>query len=285
MPRQDGGWVKRRTKRAYTARHVCRLGTAPMRTLPDFLMIGAQKSGTSFLYRLLAQHPYVRPAFVKEVHYFDLNFRKGENWYRSQFPLQVRKNRKYVTGEASPYYLFHPHAPRRAATLLPKAKLIALLRNPVERAYSHYQHQVVHVTWEGHETLTFEEAVEAEEKRLDGELEKLLQNEHYDSLNYRSYSYLSRGIYIDQILAWSKFFDKSQMLVLRSEDLFDDAGGTLKTILDFLEIPRWAPERPSPIPNKREYADLSPAVRQRLEEYFEPHNRRLYEYLGEDFGW
>lgn len=277
--------MKPRTKRAYTARHIFRLGTAPMRTLPDFLIIGAQKCGTSFLYRLLAQHPYVRPAFVKEVHYFDLNFEKGDNWYRSRFPLQVGKNQKCVTGEASPYYLFHPHAPRRAAATLPEAKLLVLLRNPVDRAYSHYQHQVMRVTWEGHETLPFEDAIEAEKERLDGELEKLLQDEYYDSLNYRSYSYLSRGIYVDQLLAWSKIFDRAQMLVLRSEDLFGDAGSTLRTILDFLQIPRWEPETPASIPNKREYTNLNPVLQQRLEQYFEPHNRRLYEYLGEDLGW
>jgi hypothetical protein len=222
---------------------------------------------------------------LKEVHYFDLNFGKGESWYRSQFPVQVRNDRGYITGEASPYYLFHPHAPRRAASVIPEAKLIALLRNPVDRAYSHYQHQVKRVNGAGHDTLSFEGAIEAEESRLDGELEKLLQDEYYDSLNYRSYSYLSRGIYVDQLLAWSEFFDRSRMLVLRSEDLFGATEDTLETILDFLGVPRWAPKTPTPIPNKREYTGLSPTTRQRLDEYFRPHNRRLYEYLGVDLGW
>jgi hypothetical protein len=104
--------VKRRVKRAYTIRHLCRLATAPLRTLPDFLIIGAQKCGTTFLYQFLAQHPRVKSAFLKEVHYFDLNFSKGNNWYRSNFPLQMRNTRTYVTGEASPYYLFLPTPPR-----------------------------------------------------------------------------------------------------------------------------------------------------------------------------
>jgi hypothetical protein len=277
--------VKRRNKKAYTVRHIGRLGTAWMRTLPDYLVIGAQKCGTSFLHRLLARHPSIKPSFLKEVHYFDLNFGKGESWYRSQFPVQVRNDRGYITGEASPYYLFHPHAPRRAASVIPETKLIALLRNPVDRAYSHYQHQVKRVNGASHETLSFEGAIEAEESRLDGELEKLLQDEYYDSLNYRSYSYLSRGIYVDQLLAWSEFFDRSRMLVLRSEDLFGATEDTLETILDFLGVPRWAPKTPTPIPNKREYTGLSPTTRQRLDEYFRPHNCRLYEYLGVDLGW
>jgi hypothetical protein len=276
--------MERTVKRAYTARHIYRLGTAPMRTLPDFLIIGAQKCGTTFLYRLLVQHPRFKPAFRKEVHYFDLNFRKGDNWYRSNFPLKVRKDRRYTTGEASPYYLFHPHAAKRARATLPEAKLIVLLRNPVDRAYSHYQHQVMRVKGEGHEVHTFDEAIEIEQRILPGEIEKMLQDEHYTSPIHRHYSYLSRGIYVDQILAWSRFFDKTQMLVLKSEDLFGDSVETLTRILDFLDAPRWLPETYS-IPNKRDYMGVSPATRQRLDDYFRPHNRRLYEYLGTDFGW
>lgn len=276
--------MKRKTKKAYTARHIGRMGTARMRTLPDFVIIGAQKGGTTFLYRLLAQHPRVKPAFLKEVHYFDLNFERGENWYRSQFPFQLSKSQKHVTGESSPYYLFHPHAPRRAAEVIPGARLIVLLRNPVDRAYSHYNHQSKRVKGAGRETLTFEGAIEAEEKRLDGELEKLLHDEHYDSLNYRRYSYLSRGAYVDQLLAWSEFFDRDQMLVLKSEDLFSNPAQSLKATLGFLGLSQWTPET-HPSTYKLDYVDMNPATRHDLQDYFEPHNQRLYKYLGVDFGW
>ncbi len=276
--------MKRRVKKSHTARHLWRLATAPVRTLPDFLIIGGQKCGTTFLYQLLVRHSHVKPAFAKEVHYFDLNFRKGDNWYRSYFPLQLRNSRTYVTGEASPYYLFHPHAPRRASAVVPDAKLIVLLRNPVDRAYSHYQHQVKRVKGEARETLTFEGAIEAEEMILPGEVNKMLQDEYYQSLSHRTRSYLSRGIYIDQLLVWSSFFQRNQMLILKSEDLFDDTANALERMLEFLDVPHWAPETYS-IPNKREYTGVSPLIRQRLNEYYKPHNQRLYEYLGVDFGW
>jgi hypothetical protein len=277
--------VKRRVKKTYTAsRHLWRLATAPVRTLPDFVVIGAQKCGTTFLYQLLVQHPYVRPAFAKEVHYFDLNFRRGDNWYRSHFPLHINNGRKYITGESSPYYLFHPHAARRASAVVPDAKLIVLLRNPVDRAYSHYQHQVKRVGGDARETLTFEEAIEAEERILPVEVSKMIQDEHHESLVHRTRSYLSRGIYVDQLLAWSSFFQRRQMLILKSEDLFGGTTTALEGMLDFLEIPHWAPEAYS-IPNKREYAGVSPIVRQRLDLYYKPHNQRLYEYLGADLGW
>lgn len=276
--------MKRRAKKAYAARHLWRLATAPVRTLPDFLIIGAQKCGTTFLYQLLVQHPRVKPAFLKEVHYFDLNFRKDHNWYRSHFPLQIRNTQRYITGEASPYYLFHPHAPRRASGVVPDAKLIVLLRNPVDRAYSHYQHQVKRVKGKTRESLPFDEAIEVEERILPGEVNKMLQDEYYASSSHRTRSYLSRGIYIDQLLAWSSFFQRRQIFVLKSEDLFSDTTNALEGMLDFLEIPYWAPEIYS-IPNKREYSGVSPPVRQRLEEYYKPHNQRLYEYLGADLGW
>jgi hypothetical protein len=276
--------MKRRGKKAYAARHFWRLATAQARVVPDFLIIGAQKCGTSFLYRLLVQHPRVKPAFVKEVHYFDLNFRKGNNWYRSHFPLQIRDTRTYITGEASPYYLFHPHAAKRASMVVPDAKLIVLLRNPIDRAYSHYQHQVKRVAGEARETRTFEEAIKAEERILPAEVSKMLQDEYYQSSSHRTRSYLSRGIYIDQLLVWSSFFQRQQMLIMKSEDLFSGTTHSLERMLDFLEIPHWAPKTYS-IPNKREYTGLSPLIQQRLDEYYKHHNQRLYEYLGVNLGW
>jgi hypothetical protein len=276
--------MKRKIKKAYTVRRVGRLGTAPLRTLPDFIIIGTQKGGTTFFNQLLAQHPHVKRAFLKEVHYFDLNFDKGINWYRSNFPVRTSKNHGYVTGEASPYYMFHPHAARRASAVVPNAKLIVLLRDPVDRAYSHYQHQALRARGENRETLPFERALEAEEGRLRGEVERMLQDEHYLSPNHRNFSYLARGVYIDQLLSWSRHFDRTQMLILKSEDLFCDMPSILRATSAFLEIPDWAPEAYS-IPNKREYTDMSPNVRRWLQDFFRPHNLRLYEYLGMDLGW
>lgn len=144
----------------------------PAGKLPDFLIIGAQRCGTISFYRLLCQHPLVEGAARKEVHYFDLHFQKGEEWYRSFFPEAEREDR--VTGESSPYYIFHPLSAERAARLVPGARLIVLLRNPVDRAYSHYQHGLRR----GYETLpTFEQALEAEPGRLAGEREKILAGE------------------------------------------------------------------------------------------------------------
>ncbi|MBA2534466.1 MAG: sulfotransferase domain-containing protein [Rubrobacter sp.] len=250
--------------------------------LPDFLILGTEKGGTSTLYWTLCQHPLIEPATKKEVHFFDSRrwFEKDVRWYRSQFPaLPPGDGRMAVTGEASPYYLLHPHTPRRAFITVPDAKLIALLRNPIDRAYSAYRHKLRR----GQETLSFEEALEGEEERTVGELGRMLADETYRSRAYPLYSYQARGIYVDQLIRWHEHFDPDQLLVLKSEDYFTNPKGITERVHEFLGLPKSdvVIERRKKLP----YQPMDPATRRRLEEYFEPHNRRLYDYLGVDFGW
>jgi hypothetical protein len=245
--------------------------------LPDFVVIGAMKGGTSFLYHLLGQHPLVQPAASKELHFFDALFeQESVEWYRQCFPApRWEDGRRTITGEASPYMANRP-APERMAGVVPGARLIALLRNPVERTYSDYQM----VTRKDREHKTFEEAVGLQQT-ADAE------GEEGANLNDDS-EYLSRSVYVDQLTRWAEFFPREQMLVLKSEDFFDDPKGTLMTALEFLDLPEWEPDA-SKLEKKRNAGryedDMNPQTRRRLEEYFEPHNRRLYEFLGKDFGW
>jgi hypothetical protein len=248
--------------------------------LPDFLIIGARKSGTTFLYNLLSLHPLVEPAASKELHYFDVLFEQESiEWYRGCFPQpRVVKGRRTITGEASPSYLSHPLVPERAARVVPKARLIALLRNPVDRAYSHYQQ----VTRLGREPRTFEEAIGVKEG-MD------FAPENGGGLD-DGCAYLSRGVYMDQLLRWSRFYPREQTLVLKSEDFYGRTTETLKIVLGFLGLPDWEPKDLERVPRKRNKGksydqEMDPATRRRLEKYFEPHNRRLYDYLGVDFGW
>jgi hypothetical protein len=261
--------------------------TSRGRLLPDYLIIGTQRGGTTSLYKYLARHPAHARALTKELRFFDLNYGRGVSWYRSRFPSQrhrdvIRRTRglDLVAGEASPDYMFHPHAPRRVAELLPAVKLIVLLRNPVDRAYSHYWHQFRR----GHENLSFEEAVEREPERLAGELERTVADEDYTSYERHHHSYLARGVYVDQLTTWMDLFPREQFLVESSEDLFDDPEAVFGRVLAFIGLPRG---------RLREYErfnaftqePLDDSTRARLEEYFRPHNRRLYEFLGRDFGW
>ena len=251
--------------------------------LPDFVVIGAQKCGTTTFYQTLIKNPYVGRSAKKEVHFFDHSFDKGLGWYRAHFPApELKDGQRTITGEASPYYLAHSLAPERASKVIPQAKLIALLRNPVDRAYSHYQHAVRF----GRDPLSFEDAMEVEEERMREERERILAEQGFIPAIPGRRSYLARGVYVDQLLEWSKFFDRDQLLVLKAEDYFTDLPGTMKTVLDFLGLPDWEPEEPPKVKNQGGYQErMKPETREKLQAYFEPHNRRLYEYLGRDFGW
>lgn len=234
-------------------------------TLPDFIIIGAQKSGTTALYGLLTNHPSVKPAAVRELHFFDRpeRFAKGPEWYRRCFPPPQWKNgQRSITGEKTPYYLFHPHVPEKVAEIVPRVRLIVLLRNPVDRAYSHYHHNMSMMQSRGRgEPGTFEEAVEQKDS-----------------------SYLPRGIYVDQLQRWDEYFSRDQMLILKSEDFFKQTAETLRLVQDYLELPYQELESPTREKTDR-YPPMNPDTRQRLEAYFEPHNQRLYEFLGVDFEW
>jgi hypothetical protein len=254
---------------------------------PNYLIIGAAKSGTSSLYAYLVQHPFIAPALKKEVHFFSVNFTKGINWYQAHFPTIFRRyyvKRKYgqslVTGEASPYYIYHPLAPKRIAGIIPQTKLIALLRNPVDRAYSHYHF----IRKYGFDTLPFGEAIEREEQRLRGEKERILEDQGYESFSHRHHSYLTRGIYVDQIKVWMDLFSKEQILVLSAEEFFSHPSLIFNRTLAFLGLSSFE-LKDYRIHQHGNYPEMEPLTRKRLIEYFAPHNEKLYEYLGVRFEW
>ncbi len=229
--RQAAKWVTN----AYT------LPTSRLRSLPDFIIIGAQRAGTTSLYRYLEQHPGIAPAILnKGVHYFDTSYDKDVGWYRAHFPTLAHKARRsrrigmpVLTGEASPYYLFHPQVPGRVAELLPDVRLIVMLRDPVSRAHSHYQHEVAR----GFEHLSFEEALEEEEKRLAGEQERLVADETYFSFAHQHYSYVARGLYLEQLQRWYAHFRRDRVHVIVSEEFFVDPALAFRGVLAFLELP------------------------------------------------
>jgi hypothetical protein len=262
-----------------------RILTAPLRADPDFLIIGVQKGGTTSLYSILAQHPAVDEAWKKEVHYFDLRFRRGPAWYRAHFPTRRAQReggdqQRRFSGEATPYYLFHPHVPRRVRQALPKVRLVALLRDPVARAYSHYNHLVRL----GHESLSFEDAVRKEGERLAGEMDQLVQDEWHYSVNLRNYSYLTRGHYAEQLERWWAEFPREQLLVLKSEDFYQRPREIWPRVIAHLGLPDWSPAEFREY-NAGRYPEMSPELARWLKDYFEPHNARLYALLGEDWGW
>ena len=260
--------------------------TSSARPLPDFLIIGAQKAGTTALYAYLREHPAVAGPPWKEVSFFDRHYARGAAWYRGNFPnrlylrrMQARTGATPLVGEASPSYVFHPLGPERVASLVPEARLVALVRNPIDRALSHYHHEVAL----GRESLSFEEALAAEETRMSGELERM-RDPRYFSHAWWNYTYAARGLYTEQLERWLERFPRERLLVVPSEDLLDRPRETYARVLDFLGVP---PHELASYPQifKREYSQMEPETRARLRDRFAEPNRRLYELLGRDLGW
>lgn len=255
-----------------------------LRPFPDFLIIGAQKAGTSSLYKYLLQHPAILPAYQKEIHFFTIPelYFKGPNWYRGHFPTSLARGQSQLTGEASPSYLFFPLVPERVHQVMPQAKLIVLLRDPVARAFSNYHHQVRR----GLETLSFEEAIEQEPARLGNDIQKTIEDPHFHSLNLAHYSYLLRSEYITQLKRWRLFFPAEQMLILKSEDFYDEPQQIVALVSSFLKLPAWQPN-PSIFKryNPGVYDKMPSKTRQHLSQYFQLANEELYDFLGRDLAW
>lgn len=258
--------------------------------MPDFLILGAQKSGSSSIYEYIVQHPQIIPPRKKEAHYFDVFYHRGLRWYRSQFlPIAEREarlrqsGRRLLTFDDTPDYIFHPQCALRAASLVPNARLILLVRDPVTRAFSHYWHEVR----QGHEKLSFDEAIERETERLAGEYERIETNPLEYRHNFMHCSYLERGKYADQLDRWMKFFPREHLLVLKAESFFKNPVAGMRRVFELLQLD---PEPADKIHYEAHHVGgykekLDPAVHRRLMERMVPHNIRLREKYGQEFDW
>lgn len=254
---------------------------------PDFLIIGTQKGGTTSLYDYLCRHPQVLHAAEKELHYFDNQYDRSRLWYRSRFPLLPRKSLRQwrtggrvVTGEATPMYLVHPHAPGRIAQQFPGVRLIVILRNPAHRAYSQYQHNV-RMGWE---PLSFEEAIEREDERIADAHAAMLADPLLVDTRFHAWSYKTRGRYIEQIMRYDERFPREQLLVLGSEEFFASPAEQMSKVERFLGIADLDLGVLSQA-NEGGYSRQLPSAVERLKAYFAPYNEQLFEYLGRRMDW
>ena len=268
------------------------VATASLRTTPDYLIIGTKRGGSTSLARWVLEHPNVAPLFParetrKGTYFFDVNYDRGEQWYRSHFPtrasLTVRSRlhgRPLIVGEAVPYYLHHPHAAVRARAFAPAAKVIALLRDPTDRAFGHWGER----TRNGVEWLSFPDALAAEEERLAGEEERMLADPSYYSFAHQHYSYVDQGRYERGLRRWMDHWPGHQLLILRSEDMYADPGRIYAQVTDFLELPKFEPDAFAAW-NMKASAKIQPAVETQLRATLAPSVRAVEELLDRSMGW
>jgi len=290
---KDRGTVSRTVRG--TAKRVLRSYgeiSAVLRGGPDFVVIGSKRGGSTSVYNYLLEHPSITPLFprrqhIKGAHYYDSNFLRGESWYRSHFPVeiggrQVARPRlgTALSGEASPYYLFHPLAAERLAHDFPDVRIIVFLRDPVERAYSHFKERTHH----GGEHLTFEEALAAESGRLRGEVNRIRNEPGYLSAEHENHSYLSQGRYLDMLPRWFSLFPRDQFHIGISEEFYADPDRHINEVWRFLGLPPrklLSRFRHNYLPS----ADMPTQTRAQLQESLAEHHEGLAELLGRPLPW
>jgi len=258
-----------------------RAATASRRAWPAFLLIGVQKGGTTSLFHYLCQHPRYVPAYKKEINYFAAHYGEGEAWYGAHFPLQSALERRAaaqggraITGDATTWYFDHPLAADRAVALLPEARIVMLLRDPVRRAVSHYHHAVAY----GLETApTLAEALALEPERL--------ASEGYPGPHHRHHSYRARGCYAVHLERWLAAYPREQILVLGAHELRANPRATLDRVCDFVGLGPVPGAVDFTIHNSRRYDPPPTSVLDGLRDFYAPHNARLFTLLGRTFPW
>jgi len=268
------------------------LATSPWRDAPDFLILGTKRGGTTSLWNNLLQHPQVMGMYPqvrgrKSSDYFFSADTHSAAWYRSHFPSRVQRSAitkssggAPVSGEASPYYMYGPHCPRLIAEAVPDVKALVLLRDPVERAYSHYQERKK----QNVETLSFEDALDAEASRLAPDHQRWLDDPHYYSSAHDFFAYRDRGVYLPQIQRIQAALPAEQILILRAEDFYDSYQGSYDQVTDFLGVSRWqmpTAEHHNLIPR----SPMEDATRAELTHFYAQPNVELEHHLGRDLKW
>lgn len=272
--------------------------TARFRPNPDFLLIGTKRGGTTSLYYDILKQPQVITLYpsakrlpkaneTKGIHFFDSNYSRGERWYRSYLPSRWARRRaekaqgkRVVVGEASPYYLFHPLAAERAARLVPEAKLIVLLRDPVLRTHSHWKER----RRSNAEPLDFSSALDAEETRLAGEEQRLREDPSYYSYAHEQQSYVTQSRYVRSLRRWVELFGIENILVLASEEYYAEPASTMRTITEFLGID-YAPVAVGEHRNAAHGEHIEPELRERLRAMFAADNAELEALIGRSLPW
>ncbi len=265
--------------------------TSRLRQLPDFIIIGAGRAGTTALYSYLIQHPLIAAAStdnnesVADLHFFEYIISNNIQWYKSHFPILFSKSNKhknsFITGEYTSTYMYHPDVPKRIFNLLPKIKLIVILRNPIDKAYSTYQQQLRF----GEYTTSFEDTINAEFRRID--LNKdfpELNSNNYDFENFVAQNIIRHGVYADYLETWLKIFDRKQILILNSDDLKKSTKETLRRVFNFLNVSNYDIKDTSQV-NVGKYPTINKITRKKLIEFFKPHNQRLNKLLDTEFDW
>ena len=257
--------------------------TSPFRVLPDFFVIGAGRTGTTSLFHYLFQHPSISRSAYDELGFFDVNFHLGLNWYRSLFPSVLTKfflrlkTKAFLTYDVTPSYVRRPWVAKRIHDIFPSTKLIVVLRNPVDKSYSHYYQSAKYG-----EKRTFEEVVKQEMNDIVKWKDKSKDNNYFATKVENSI--LARGFYAEQLPIWFDTFSKKQIMVIQSEELASNTKKIMDDVFQFLELPRFNIPNTKKV-NVSQYEKMNQDTRELLINFFRPYNEKLNKLLDRNFEW
>lgn len=262
---------------------------------PSFIIVGAQKAGTSALHNYLCQHPDVKAPSEKEIRFFSHGHRYclGSGFYKAHFP--ILKSRE-VTFDATPSYLYYPKSAQRIKSMTPNAKILVALRDPVERAYSQWNmySQLLAKDSTFNFPIASKEAREAlvalKTENGFADLNTVLAREEETMGSDQPCpepSLLRRGLYLEQLKPYFELFGKQQVMLIESNELKQNTHGVLQRVLNFLELaPHTFPaESLAPVHKRAYQSKLDPANREKLARFFQTPNQNLFEFIGTEFDW
>jgi hypothetical protein len=255
------------------------LGLFSRRPGPDFIIVGAQKAGTTALHLMLQDHPNLVSATPKEVHYFDNDawFNQGNiKAYHAHFPKP--KPPGTLTFEASPMYLYHPEVPARLKAYNPRLRLIVLLREPASRAFSAW-------TMYHHHFKTGRHVHLFDPDSFDVAIENALKNLNKRNVAQDPRAYVERGFYAQQLKRYFQYFQRDQVLVLENKDISEKWDDTSVQIFDFLQIPHHAINVQKVLQSNINESDIYKESIEALRAFYLPYNDDLYKLLGRDYEW
>ena len=254
--------------------------SSPFRTLPSFIIIGVKRCGTTTLFENLAEHPCIEKSSHDNIGFFNDNFHLGINWYKSHFVTLNKKNEiikkfgKFATYDVTTSYIRNPELATKIKAEIPNCKIIAILRNPIDRAFSEYN-----------ENLKKKPNMDSFEKIILQELNDYRKISDEDiNLIIKQLNLIGKGLYQRQLKKWFEMFSKESILILSTEEFEKNPDMTYSKIFHFLELPDHKIKNTKKF-NKNLYSKMDGNIRKKLEEFFEPHNNELFNLINENFKW
>ena len=258
--------------------------TGSMRVLPDFLVIGAKRCGTTSLFYHLPEHPCISKSPHDNMGFFNDNFHLGVNWYKSFFPTIFTRNKiksefgNFLAFDVTTTYMEEESTANNVYQIKPNMKIIVILRNPVDRAYSQYHLNLR----EKAEKRSFEDAMEENMNELNKE-----SYERYEikpKFSVEENNYLKKGLYAQQLRHWLNIFPMESMLILSTEEFESNQQVIYNKIFEFLNISQFEVKNTEKM-EKGSYPQMKSETRSLLLDYFRSYNKELFRLIDKKFDW